>query len=147
MKIIVLILCILIVSVTSARGQWESVSFPIVIGDVTDTLVNSIYASGRTLFTRGQNKADYYNSKGFLWRSTDNGNTWVIDTSIGFPLITCFASQGTNMFLGAQTSSYNSNILNCGGIYYSNNEGLTWQLRNSGIKDSSLGNEVFSVAC
>ena len=72
-----------------------------------------------------------------LYRSTDNGNTWIkYDSSsvVNYPFPNSFVQAGTTLY----SSTHTLNLANYRGISRSNDNGIHWTDVSSGLGDSSV---------
>lgn len=94
---------------TNSGLSWESINF-----------FNNPYPQPLTITNSGF--VFVVNNSGYLYRSTDNGNTWVKCTNVLFYSPTMICDSNGYIYI-ASTS----------GIYRSIDSGITWTLQNNGL--------------
>jgi photosystem II stability/assembly factor-like uncharacterized protein len=106
-KIIFYLLVLLFTGTASVYAQWEKIaSYNVGVG--------RIEAHGSTVFLYG------FQGEQFVYRSTDNGTSW-INIASKFPnRITCVHSHGTYFFAAG-----------IGFFYYSTDDGITWSVKSN----------------
>ncbi|MBL0046488.1 MAG: T9SS type A sorting domain-containing protein [Bacteroidetes bacterium] len=68
-----------------------------------------------------------------LYASVNGGSNWTANNLIGQSNISCIAFNGSNIYCGSSSGS---------GVYYSNNNGVSWVSINNGLS----GNDILSIA-
>jgi len=102
-------------------SQWEFVG-------LDSLLIKQIYVSGDTIFAGTDNRIDTNKVSG-LFKSIDNGNTWIkLDSVLGNGPILSFAkTKNKRVYIIKGNGAYAIG----GRIYKSDNEGLTWEKINA----------------
>ncbi len=140
-RILVLALFSLFLS-TRGVAQWDSTNFGRYNGSAG--VAQSLFASGDVLVAYGEVPTAFQNFD-VVSRSSDAGNSWTADTTLGGTFVSSFVTVGNKIFVGTESGSAVGGGGKPGGLFVSSDGGQTWEPRNQGLPDSNVSVNVSAL--